>query len=353
MTSSSHSIDRLSEAFSHRITRRRIVQGAMVAPLVGAAAVTAGRHVSAQDDAIRIGSKDFAEQFILAEIYGALLDNAGISVDLSKLNLAGTAIAHEALVNDEIDMYPEYPGTAFEAILGLSLADAKAAIGGGGATPVAGGATPVAGDATPVAGMTLDQYIYDAVSQAYLEQFNVVLLAESAFNDTQALAVTRAFSEENGITTISQLAAVAADFTIVGPSDFETRSDGLVGLQETYGAGFNDITTVGVQPGLRYQALEDGDADIVLAFSTEGQIPAMDLVVLQDDLGLWPPYHCAPFVRKDVLDANPQIADILNPVFSLLTDDVMASLNGKVDLDGEEPADVARGWLEEQGLLTA
>jgi len=349
MVSTSNPESRLLRSLEARVSRRHVVQGALGVSVLGSALLAAPRRGLAQDETVRIGSKDFAEQFILAEIYGALLDNAGISVDLGNINLGGTGIAHEALINGEIDMYPEYPGTAFETILGLSLADAKAAVGGGGATPVADATAA----ASPVAGVTLDQYIFDAVSQAYLEQFNVVLLAESAFNDTQALAVTRAFSEENGITTISQLAAVAGDYTIVGPSDFETRPDGLIGLQEVYGAGFADIDTLGVQPGLRYQALEDGDADIVLAFSTEGQIPAMDLVVLQDDLGLWPPYHCAPFVRKETLDAYPQIADILNPIAPLLTDDVMAGLNGKVDLDGEEPADVARAWLEEQGLLAA
>jgi osmoprotectant transport system substrate-binding protein len=350
MVSTSSSDRRLLRSLEARISRRRVVQGVLGVPIVGSALLAAPRRGLAQDDTVRIGSKDFAEQFILAEIYGALLDNAGISVDLGNINLGGTGIAHEALINGEIDMYPEYPGTAFETILGLSLADAKAAVAGGGATPVADG---TAAAATPAAGGTLDQYIFDAVSQAYLEQFNVVLLDQSAFNDTQALAVTREFSEENGITTISQLAAVAGEYTIVGPSDFETRADGLVGLQEVYDAGFADVETLGVQPGLRYQALEDGDAEIVLAFSTEGQIPAMDLVVLQDDLGLWPPYHCAPFVRKETLDTYPQIAEILNPIAPLLTDEVMADLNGKVDLDGEEPADVATAWLEEQGLLTA
>lgn len=345
MVSTSKSMTRLSETLGARVSRRRVMQGALAVPVLGSAVLAAPRRGLAQGETVRIGSKDFAEQFILAEIYGALLENAGIPVDLGNINLGGTGIAHEALVNGEIDLYPEYPGTAFETILGLSLADAKAAIGG--ATPVAG-ATPAA-----AGGGTLDQYIYDAVSEAYLEQFNVVLLAESAFNDTQALAVTRAFSEENGITTISQLAAVAAEYTIVGPSDFETRPDGLLGLQETYGAGFNEIETLGVQPGLRYQALEDGDADIVLAFSTEGQIAAQDLVVLQDDLGLWPPYHCAPFVRQETLDAYPNIAEILDPVAPLLTDEVMAGLNGQVDLDALEPADVARTWLQEQGLLPA
>ncbi len=348
MVSTSQSPNRLTASLAARVTRRRVVQGALAVPVLGSAILAAPRRSLAQDEAVRIGSKNFAEQFILAEMYGALLDNAGIGVNLDNINLADTAIAHQALISDEIDMYPEYPGTAFETVLGLNLADAKAAVGG--ATPVAG--SPAAG-ATPVAGGTLDQYIYDAVSAAYLADFNVVLLAESAFNDTQAIAVPRAFSEENGVTTISQLAAIAGDLTIVGAPDFETRADGLVGLQETYGAGFNDIDTVGVQAGLRYQALEDGSADVVLAFSTEGQIAAMDLVVLQDDLGLWPPYHCAPFVRKETLDAYPQIADLLNPIAPLLTDTVMAGLNGQVDLDGLEPADVARTWLQEQGLLSA
>jgi osmoprotectant transport system substrate-binding protein len=343
----STSASRVLETFNARVSRRRFVQGAVAVPALGSAVLAGSRGVSAQDDAVRIGSKDFSEQFILAEIYGALLDNAGIPVDLGNINLGGTGIAHEALINGEIDMYPEYLGTSyeFEGMLNLDLAALK--------DQLAGNATPVAGAATPAPGTTLDQAIYDIVKTEYLARWNVVVLDQSAFSNTQALAVPRAYSEENGITTISQLAEVAGDLRIVGPSDFETRPDGLVGLQQVYGAGFNDIEVVGVQPGLRYQAIADGDADVVLAFSTDGPIAAQDLVVLEDDLGLWPPYHVAPYVRKEVLDVYPQIADILNPIAPLLTNEVMSGLNGKVDVDGEEPADVAKAWLEEQGLLTA
>lgn len=347
MESTSKPFARLVRSLDSRVSRRRLVQGAVVVPTMGTAVLAASQRASAQDEPVRIGSKDFSEQFILAEIYGALLDNAGIPVDLGNINLGGTGIAHEALINGEIDMYPEYLGTSyeFEGILNLDLASLKAEL--------AGTATPVAGEATPVLGATLDQAIYDIVKEEYLARYNVVVLDQSAFSNTQALAVPRSYSEENGITTISQLAEVAGDLRIVGPSDFETRQDGLVGLQQVYNAGFNEIEVVGVQPGLRYQALEDGDADVVLAFSTDGPIAAQDLVVLEDDRGLWPPYHVAPYVRKETLDTYPQIADTLNPIAPLLTNEVMSNLNGKVDVDGEEPADVARAWLEEQGLLSA
>lgn len=352
MVSTSKTTTRLSETLGARVSRRRVVQGALAVPVLGSAVLAAPRRGLAQGETVRIGSKDFSEQFILAEMYGALLENADIPVDLGNINLGGTGIAHEALINDEIDMYPEYLGTSyeFEGILNQDLAALKAELAGGAATP--GAASPAA--ASPVAtGTTLDQAIYDFVAAEYLAQFNVVVLDQSAFSNTQAIAVPRAYSEENGITTISQLAAVAADLRIVGPSDFETRPDGLLGLQQTYGAGFNDIEVVGVQPGLRFQALVDGDADVVLAFSTDGPIAANDLVVLQDDLGLWPPYHLAPYVRQETLDAYPAIADILNPLAPLLTDEVMSGLNGQVDVEGLEPADVARTFLEEQGLLAA
>ena len=344
MVSTSTSTNRLTETLGARVTRRRVVQGALAVPVLGSAVLATHRRGLAQGEPVRIGSKDFAEQFILAEMYGALLENAEIPVDLGNINLGGTGIAHEALINDEIDMYPEYLGTSyeFEGILNQDLAALKAELAGE-ASPVAGG--------TPAAGTTLDQAIYDYVAAEYLAQFNVVVLDQSAFSNTQAIAVPRAYAEENGITTISQLAAVAGDLRIVGPSDFETRPDGLLGLQETYAAGFNDIEVVGVQPGLRFQALADGDADVVLAFSTDGPIAANDLVVLEDDLGLWPPYHLAPYVRQETLDAYPNIAEILNPIAPLLTDEVMSGLNAQVDVDGEEPADVARAWLEEQGLL--
>jgi osmoprotectant transport system substrate-binding protein len=289
----------------------------------------------AQEGPVRIGSKNFTEQLILGEMYALLLENAGIATE-KQLNLGGTQVAQEALLAGEIDLYPEYTGTGLTVVLGMPI-DAVA-------------------QATPVEGMpegeadSIDQRVYDIVSEEYLEQFDLVWLDESAFNNTQALAVKRAFSEERGVTTISELAEIAGELTIVAPSDFVERPDGLQGLHEFYEMEFGDVLSV--DPGIRYQALEEDQAQVVLAFGTDGQVAGLDLVLLDDDKSLWPPYHVAPVVRNDTLTANPGIADALNPIAPLLTDEVMSALNWQVDgPDALEPEEVARMFLEEQGLL--
>jgi osmoprotectant transport system substrate-binding protein len=292
--------------------------------------------VRAQDGPVRIGSKNFTEQLILGEMYALLLENAGITPETS-LNLGGTLVAHEALLAGEIDLYPEYTGTALTAILEIPIESVTAG------TPVAA-ATP----ADQV--VSIDQQVYDIVSEEYLEQFDLVWLDESAFNNTQALAVKRAFAEERGIATISELAEIAGELAIVAPSDFVERPDGLQGLQDFYSMEFGDVLSV--EPGIRYQALEQDQAQVVLAFGTDGQVSGLDLVLLEDDAGLWPPYHVAPVVRNETLTAIPGIADALNPVAPLLTDAAMSAMNWQVDgPEALEPDEVARMFLEAQGLL--
>ena len=324
------------------ITRRTLAKSLAATPVV-AMTLQAGAHGSlwqvagAQEGPVRIGSKDFTEQLILGEMYALLLENAGISTE-TQLNLGGTQVAHEALLAGEIDLYPEYTGTGLTVVLGMPI-DAVAQ-----ATPVEG--MPDEGDTAD----SIDQRVYDIVSEEYLEQFDLVWLDESAFNNTQALAVKRAFAEEQGVSTISELAEIAGDLAIVAPSDFVERPDGLQGLQEFYGMEFGDVLSVA--PGIRYQALEEDQAQVVLAFGTDGQVAGLDLVLLEDDKGLWPPYHVAPVVRNATLTANPGIADALNPIAPLLTDQAMSALNWQVDGPEKlEPIDVARAFLEEQGLL--
>ena len=335
------------------VTRRTFVKGAAVMPLVGAAALRAPRWSGAQDDPVTIGSKDFTEQFIIAEMYGLLLAEAGVPVEMAT-NLGGTGVAHAALTNGEIGLYPEYDATALTEILKIDIDRFRAEYEATrGATPAASPAASPVAAASPAAGAgSFDAAIFQTVAAAYKQQFDVVLLDPSAFSNTQALAVTRAFSEERGITTISQLAEIAGELRISAPVDFPERNDGLLGLQRVYDAGFADIEVLAVAPGIKYQQIEDGSAEVVLAFSTDGQIFGLDLVVLQDDKGLWPPYHCAPFVRQEVLDAYPAIPGALNPVQPLLTDQVMSGLNYQVDgPEAMEPVDVARAFLAEVGLI--
>lgn len=268
--------------------------------------------------AVRVGSKDFTEQFILGHMYALTLEEAGFRVE-RRLNLGGTPVAQAALEAGEIDLYPEYTGTALLTVLGREpLSD--------------------------------PQEVYDIVRQAYLEQYNLVWLEQAEFNNTQALAMTRERSDELGITTISDMVAMADQLVMAGPPEFAEREDGLPGLQQAYG-DFELQEYIAIDPGLRYQALREGEADVVVAFGTDGEIAAFDLVVLEDDLGFFPPYHVAPVVRQEVLDANPGIADALNALAPLLTNDVMRQLNFEVSNNQREPEDVAREFLVQQGII--
>jgi osmoprotectant transport system substrate-binding protein len=318
-----------------------MIKGAVVAPLAGSALLGALTTATAQDLTVNVGSKDFTEQFILGAMYRLVLEDMGIPTE-DRANLGGTQIAQEALVSGEIHLYPEYTGTGLTEVLGLSVDDA---LGGGAmATPGATMATPVTTDAS--------QAVFDLVSARYAEEFGLVWLQRSPANNTQALAVKREFSDEQGITTISQLAAVAGDYIISAPADFPEREDGLLGLQRVYGEGFGEIEVLPVAPGLKYQALLDDQAQVVLAFGTDGQIAGYDLVVLEDDLGLWPPYNVAPVVRQEVLDAYPDVAARFDEVTLGLTDEVLSELNWRVDGDDkEEPVDVAASYLSDQGFV--
>jgi osmoprotectant transport system substrate-binding protein len=320
-----------------------MIKGAVVAPLAGSALLAALNTTAAQDLTVNVGSKDFTEQFILGAMYRLVLEDMGIPTE-DRTNLGGTQIAQEALVSGEIHLYPEYTGTGLTEVLGLSVVDA---LGGGEmSTPDAMMATPVSTDAS--------QAVFDLVSSQYAEQFGLVWLERSPANNTQALAVKREFADEEGITTISQLAAVAGDYIISAPADFPEREDGLLGLQRVYGEGFGDIEVLPVAPGLKYQALLDDQAQVVLAFGTDGQIAGYDLVVLEDDLGLWPPYNVAPVVRQEVLDAYPDVAARFDEVTLSLTDEVLSGLNWRVDGDDkEEPTDVAASYLAEQGFVAS
>lgn len=320
-------------------TRRTILKGAALSPI----ALTLSRFEVGAQETIRVGSKDFPESIIIGEIYALLLENAGFSVE-RKLNLGGTVVAQQALLSGDLDLYPEYTGTGLLVVLGESLAN----VPGLGGTPEAG-----ASDASPTA-VDPSVAVYDYVKQRYQEEYGLVWLDQTPMNDTQALAVTRDFAEEHSLTTISDLVALASEVDLVfsAPVDFEERDDGLKGLRATYGEF--EATVNGVAPGIKYQALVDGDANVVLAFSTDAEIGFNDLVVLEDDLALWPPYHVAPVVRQDVLDANPGLADALNAVAQLITTEIQIGLNGQV-VGPEEmsPEDVARAFLQEQGLIPA
>jgi osmoprotectant transport system substrate-binding protein len=269
---------------------------------------------------IRVGSKDFTEAFILAEMYALLLEDAGFKVE-RKFNLGGTPVAHEALVKGEIDLYPEYTSTGLLTVLKEQpLPDAQA--------------------------------VLEAVRNGYREKFNLVWLEPAPFNNTQALATTKEVAERYGIRRYSDLAEKASDLRLGAPAEFAEREDGIKGLQRAYGGfRFKEFRQLGTG-SLRYEALVNRQVDVVVAFGTDGQISGLGLVLLQDDKNFYPVYQAAPVVRADVLEKHPKIADALNKLAPVLADAVMAELNWKVDgPEKKEFAVVARDFLEEKGLI--
>ncbi len=194
--------------------------------------------------------------------------------------------------------------------------------------------------------------ILAAARAGYEEQFNLTWLDASPFNDTNAFATTPAIAEQYGLTNYTELAANAGELRLGGPAEFPDRVD-TQGLDEAYGgfiSSFKEFKPLGTGT-LRYDALQNGDVDVIVAFGTDGRIKGDGLVLLQDDQNFYPIYNIAPVVRMDVLDANPAIAEALNQVAPWLSDDIMSGLNFQVDgPEKKEPGDVINAFLQENGL---
>jgi glycine betaine/choline ABC-type transport system substrate-binding protein len=269
---------------------------------------------------------------LMSDLVAVMLEDAGYPVD-RQFGLGGTAVIHQAIWNDEIDIFVEYTGTALVAVLEMDVP--TPATGDGGATPV-----PSVADLT-----------YEIASEEYAERWDLTWLDHFGFNNTYALAVTRDTAEEYDLHTVSDLEDHAGDMTLGTDLEFEARQDGLPGFTEAYGWEFGDVQAG--DPGLMYQAVANGDVDVITAYSTDGRIPALDLVLLEDDKSFFPPYYPAPVVRAEVLEANPEIADILNQLGGAITEDEMAAMNYAVDEEGRSTEEVAREFLESKGLIEA
>jgi osmoprotectant transport system substrate-binding protein len=286
--------------------------------LIAAAAALGGCGSSdSSAPSISVGSKDFTEELILGEMYAQLLEKSGLSVT-RKLDLGGTQVAMEALQRGDIDLYPEYTGTAL--ITELKETPGKNA-----------GAN------------------YATVKREYESRYRLTWLDAAPFNDTQALATTAAVRAKYKLDTLSDLAAAAPHLRLGAIPEFTKREDGLPGLQKAYGGfQFADVKLFDI--GLKYKALQSGQVDVVVAFGTDGQIDVDHLYVFVDDKHFWPSYQVAPVVRDATLQKYPKIATALDKLAPLLSDTVMRGLNAQVDGEKKDPVDVATAFLKQHGL---
>lgn len=272
---------------------------------------------AAAADRFRIGSKNFTEQLILGEIFAEALEGAGIKVE-RKLNLGGSLVAHQALLSDEIDMYPEYTGTALINVL----------------------------KAEP---MTDPKAVYDKVKAYYETQLHLTWLDAAPMNNTYVLVIRPDTAAQFKLKTLSDFAKVAGQLKLGAGPEFRDRKDGLPGLKERYGIQFAEDRQFPL--GIRYNALTNHRVDAVDGNATDGQISADHLVRLIDDKHLWPPYNMAPVVRDAALAAFPAAAGVLNKVSALIDDTVMSDMNFQVDGGKAEPRSVARAFVRAHKLV--
>lgn len=261
---------------------------------------------------VTVGSKNFTEGDVLSEIYALALEDHGYTVNRS-FDISSSVI-HTAITSGDIDLYPEYTGTALLSILQLPME-------------------------------TDTQQVYDTVKTAYKQQFDLDVLDQAQASDSQGLVITKKAADQYNIKTISDLQQHASDLRFASQGEFDQREDGIPALEAAYGP-FNWKDHQVIDNGLKYEVLKNDEADVAPAYTTEGQLTDPDFVVLQDDKHVWPPYNVIPVVRGEVLSAHPDIADIINSVDEKIDTQTLTELNAKVDIEKEEYADVAKDFYD-------
>lgn len=265
-------------------------------------------------DEIVIGGKNFTEQDLLGEILALWIERTTELRVRRQLHLGGTFICHRALLAGEIDLYVEYTGTALTAILERDPASDP-------------------------------DSVYAAVSSAYAERFDLEWLPPLGFENSFAMLVRRATADSLGLATLSDAVAHAPGLSAGFGYEFIERADGLPGLEETYGLEFREPPKV-LDLGLLYRAVADGEVDLTAGNSTDGQIEALDLRVLADDRGYFPPYEAAPVARASLLERHPRLRAALVELAGRIDTEEMRRLNAEVDVDGRDFRAVAREWVD-------
>ena len=273
------------------------------------------------DTTIRVGSKNFTEEFILGEIDAQALEAAGYKVKRD-LNYGSEQIAYKALKTNKLDGYPEYTSTALTSFFGVKVQD-------------------VPSDAKKAVTDAQDDFAKN----------DLVAFDPAPFSSANAVGMLKKKADQLGVTTVSDLDGKSQNLTLYGSPECRQRPDCLVGLEQDYGLKFKKFVPVDI--GLRYEVLDKGQADLSIIFATDAQLSTRkDVVVLEDDKHVFPPGNPVFVARKSVVDkAGPDMRDTIQQVQNGLTLQVMRELNARVDVDRETPRQVAREYLRESGYV--
>jgi osmoprotectant transport system substrate-binding protein len=295
--------------------------GTLAAMLVIAALVAAcGNQASAGDSSsgtVVVSSKDYNEGFVLGELLAQIIERQTDLKVERKINLGGTMVNWEALKKGEVDIYPDYTGTGLMAILKRDV-------------------------------MKDPKEVYDLVQKEYNEQFKVKWLEPFGFNNTYATAVSKELAAKHNLKTNSDLQKIAPQLVFGGEHEFFNRKDGYPGWIETYGLKFKDAKRM--DASLKYEAIGQGEVDVIDAFSTDGELVTYGLTILEDDKQFFPPYDGVAVARMDTLEKYPQLEKAVNLLAGKIDDETMQQLNYKTKEQGQDVEKVVTEFLDELGL---
>jgi osmoprotectant transport system substrate-binding protein len=271
-----------------------------------------------QERRIAIASKNFTEQVILGELLAQQVEaKTNLKVE-RRLNLGGTFICHQGIISGEIDIYPEYTGTAFTAILkNKPINDSKV--------------------------------VFQKVKQAYADQFGLSVTAPLGFNNTFAIIIRQQDAQQLGITTISDAAKHTPKWRAGFGYEFTQRADGFEGLAKTYGLKFAEPPR-SMDLGLTYRAIADKQVDLIAGDSTAGLISSLNLFVLKDDKNYFPPYDATIIMRKATLEKYPELDPVLQNLEGKISETDMRRLNFMVDGEKRDVKEVVREFRRSRNL---
>ena len=269
-----------------------------------------------KDNVVRIGHKEYTEQRLVGQVMSEYLQSKGFKTSVTELT--GTMLVFTALNNGDIDVYPEFTGTAYGAILNQN---------------------DIIGS----------QETYDYVKKNCEEKYGITWLKTLGWNNTYVLSVREETQKKYNLKTIDDLIAVAPELVIGCDKEFQNRADGLPGLQKFYG-GIKFKKVVPMDQGLTYAALNSGDIDINVSYATDGRIAKFNLKNLEDNKGFFPPYHLTPILKIKFAEQHPEVVKALEELGNTWNDEDMQKYNLMVD-EGQDVKKVARLMLEEAGLI--
>lgn len=265
-----------------------------------------------------IGGKSTAEQYILVEILSQLIEeHTDLFVKKEFGITGGTIDLHQALVDGEIDMYPEYSDTAWLLVLKEEL-------------------------------ISNPDELYNKTKEAYEEEFNIVWLEPYGFNNTLTIAMKRQKAEDMEIKTISDLAGKSSELKFGGEKDFYEREHGFTKLSNLYGLNFQEEKEI--EAALKYKAIKEEEVDVINGYLTDALLKEYDMKVLKDDKDFFSSYKAATIVKRETLGRFSELEAVLNKLAGQITEEEILEMNFKVEKENQDPEDVAEEFLEKIGL---